>query len=657
MRVCEYCGNVLSNQAAFCGQCGRTPTSLPEGPTMDLSAVQLYNNEQEEEERRRAALPGLGMIDFVGEGQLSAGTVPMVQGNPQPGSVPSVQGTPPFFAQQGGQAAPPLFSAPTWSAPQYAPPAYPQPAPIRPPLPHRPTSPHHSNPTGCAPAWLVLLFVAILIITSVITLGLTVLTPNLSTLNGSTDIDIGGSLHIHGNSFIPGSGVSLTLDGTTPLYFTSSVSPVLANGTVSTLLQPGLAALPMARQLSSSNIVTVGGNGTFTVTITIDQSWHTGQHTIRAAEKISLRSATLTIHVHQPGTLPTSTATDALSPIASDTPLATDTPSVTPSATASSTTTLGLSCANPTAVSLGPVSESYTQAVSAPIVLCANGSGLVNWTASWNTQQAPWLQLDHNRGQIPAPGQQQISVSALASSLKAGAYTANITFSSQQSSTTETVNVTFTVQTGCISTSQQRYSFTGIAGVSDPQTQTVTLADCATVGTWKTSISTNNKLNWLSVTPTSGALNNNGTQTVTITASNLHTNLTAGSYSGQILFNIGSSQALVYVTLTVQPGPQIIVVSPNPPSFNASTQCSFDQQRNVWICIASISNSSKTLSLSWKASSSGVPNITFKPSSDTLPPGGGERVIITVPQNNCQTATTLTFTGPANTQNILWSCR
>jgi hypothetical protein len=177
------------------------------------------------------------------------------------------------------------------------------------------------------------------------------------------------------------------------------------------------------------------------------------------------------------------------------------------------------------------------------------------------------------------------------------------------------------------------------------------------VGTWKTSISTNNKLNWLSVTPTSGALNNNGMQTVTITASNLHANLTAGSYSGQILFNIGSGQALVYVTLTVQAGPQIIVVSPNPPSFNASTQCSFDQQRNAWICSASISNSSKTLSLSWKASSSGVPNITFKPSSDTLPPGGGERVIITVPQNNCQTATTLTFTGPANTQNIAWSCK
>ena len=623
---------------------------------MDLSAVQLYNNEQEEEKRRRAALLGLGMIDFVDEGQPSAGTVPMIQGSPQLGSVPFVQGTPPFFAQQGGQAAPPLFSAPTWSAPQYAPPASPQPAPIRPPLPHRPTSPHHSNPTGCAPAWLVLLFVAILIITSVTTLGLTVLTPDLSTLNGSTDIDIGESLRIHGSSFIPGSGVSLTIDGTTPLYFTSSVSPVLAYGTGDTLLQPELAALPMARQISSSNIVSVGGNGTFTVTITIDQSWHTGQHIIRATEKISPRSATLTIHVHQPGTLPISTATDALSPIASDTPSATDTPSVTPSATASSTTP-GLSCANPTAVSLGPVSESYTQAVSAPIVLCANGSGPVNWTASWNTQQAPWLQLDHIRGQIPAPGQQQINVSALASSLKAGTYTANITFGSQQSSTTETVNVTFTVQTGCISTSQQHYSFTGVAGVSDPQTQTVTLVDCAAVGTWKSSISTDNKLNWLSVTPTSGALTNHGMQTVTITASNLHANLTAGSYSGQILFNIGSGQALVYVTLTVQAGPQIIVVSPDPPAFNASTQCSFDQQRNAWICIASISNSSKTLSLSWKTSSSGVPNITFKPSSDTLPPGGGERVIITVPQNNCQTATTLTFTGPANTQNIAWSCK
>jgi len=104
---------------------------------MDLSAVQLYNNEQEEEERRRAALLGLGMIDFVGEGQSGAGTVPMVQGNPQLGGVPSVQGTPPFFAQQAGQAASTLSSAPTWSAPQYAPPAYPQPAPIRPSLPHQ----------------------------------------------------------------------------------------------------------------------------------------------------------------------------------------------------------------------------------------------------------------------------------------------------------------------------------------------------------------------------------------------------------------------------------------------------------------------------------------------------------------------------------------
>src|SRR5258708_21060658 len=310
MRVCEYCGNVLSNQAAFCGQCGRTPTSLPEGPTMDLSAVQLYNNEQEEEERRRAALAGLGMIDFVGEGQLSAGTVPMVQANPQPGGVPSVQGTPPFFAQQGGQAAPPLSSAPTWSAPQYAPPAYPQLTPIRPPLPRRPTSPHHSHPTGCAPAWLVLLFVAILIITSVITLGLTVLTPNLSTLNGSTNIDIGGSLHIHGSSFIPGSSVSLTLDDATPLYFTSSHTPVLANCTVSTLLQSGLAALPIAHQLSSSNLVTISGNGTFTVTITIDQSWHTGQHSIRAAEKISPRRSTTSLQVRLPVTLPTSTDAD-----------------------------------------------------------------------------------------------------------------------------------------------------------------------------------------------------------------------------------------------------------------------------------------------------------------------------------------------------------
>lgn len=408
-------------------------------------------------------------------------------------------------------------------------------------------------------------------------------------------------------------------------------------------MELALPAGKLAQALSSKNIVTVGADGTFNVTIIIDQSWHTGQHTIRASERTFPRSAVITITVHLPGEVPTPSPTSS------------DTATTSPSATAS-TTPSGLSCVNPTSLTLGPVSENYTQAVSTQVSLCTSGSGTVNWTASWDQNQAPWLQLDQSTGKIQAPGQQQINVSTLAANLKAGTYTSMVTFSSQQNATPQTLNVTFIVQAGCIRTNQQQYSFTGEASISDPQAQTVTVSNCGNIGTWSTSISTDNNVNWLSIAPTSGALNSGGTQSVTIKASNLNTHLGAGTYTGKILFNIGANQSIVSVTLKVVSVPKLIVVTPNPPAFNAGKDCTLNQNLKAWICIATIANSSNTLSVNWKSSSTGVSNITFKPASDTLPPAGQERVIITIPQNNCQIPTTLTFTGPANSQNISWSC-
>src|SRR5947209_11727412 len=400
---------------------------------------------------------------------------------------------------------------------------------------------------------------------------------------------------------------------------------------------------------ATNNAVTVGVDGTFKVTFTIDQNWRTGQHIIRASERFSPRSASISISVHRPGETPTPPLSATSSPTATDTP----SPSVTPSP---SSTPSALSCINPGSVTLGPVSENYAQAVSTKVALCASGSGVVNWTTNRDQNKASWLKLGNGSGQIQAPGQQQITVSALATNLKAGNYSAVVTFSSQQSSSTETLNVSFTVQTGCIRTSQQAYRFTGVAGSSNPQSQTVVISNCGNVGTWSTSVSTNNNMHWLSIAPTAGGLNVGATQNATISASILNTRLGAGTYNGTILFAIGSNQVTVSVTLIVQAAPKIIVVSPNPPSFYANQQCTLNQNLKSWICIASISNSSRSLSLSWRSSSSGVPNITFKPSSATLPPGGGERVIITVPENSCQTPTILSFVGPANTANISWSC-
>jgi hypothetical protein len=704
MRTCIFCGAELPGQAGFCGNCGHptppagnpveSPTNGKSGSGNQLLQVhsldaattnstpqwgnavqgqpgQAYDSHssqfagdfgtqpsadnEEEERRRKAAMLGFGLLGLAGEGQPPGGNVPAVHGTPQIGVVPFVQGTPQNLPQ--GSYSSGFYASQTQQVshvPQS--PVPPTPHPIYHPSgsagPH-PTSPHHPNQHGCAPAWLIIVFAAILIITSIISIGLTVLSPRLSLLSGSTNVTQGGSLQLHGTSFIPGSSVTFTLDDTTPLYFTNQGSNGQALHSANSLPALGITSIHIGQVSSANSSVTAGIDGTFSVTFLMDQSWKTGQHTIRASERFIPRSASITITVHQAGetpTLPTSSpsTTDTLTPIAS--------PSVTPSP---STTPSDLSCISPASVTIGPVSEGYVKAVSTQVTLCASGSGTVNWTATWNHNQAPWLTLENSFGQIQAPGQQQINVSALATDLKAGNYSVTVTFSSPQGTTTETLNVTFAVQTGCIHTSQQALSFSGVAGTSDPQPQKVVVTNCGNVGIWSTSVSTgkgSNNVNWLNVTPTGGGLNGGASQNVTVSASILKTQLGPGTYNGQIQYAIGSNQVTVSVTLIVQAAPKIMVVSPNPPSFYAPNQCTFGQKFLVWMCFASISNSSQRVSLSWKSSSSGVPNITFKPSNGTLPPGGSERVTITVPENNCQVPTTLSFTGPANRATIAWSC-
>lgn len=692
VRTCTYCGAELPNQSVFCGNCAQpqpagnlpwAPTSgsnqqpLPvnsldaattistqhwgnpsQGRSAQYSAraqvgygTRPTTNNEDEEQRRRAALLGFGLVSLAAEGQPSVGDVPMIHSTPTMAGSPSVQnianaGYPSgFYASQTQQlphvphtSKPPHMFHPVSRSPGYSSP--------RPPSGTRRPSPYQPNPAGCAPVWLIFVFAAILIITSVTSIGLTVLSPGLSLLNGSTAITPGGTLQLHGTSFIPGSSVTFSLDGTTPLFFTYHRSSQAFHN-VNSLPGLGIASVHIDQIPSANNAVTVGINGTFTVAFTIDQSWKTGQHTIRASERFSPRSASITIDVHQPGETP------APSPAASPSPTATASPSLT--ASPSSTPSV-LSCLNPGSVALGPVSEGYNQAISTQVTLCVSGSGTVNWTANWDQNQAPWLKLGNNTGQIQAPGQQQISVSALATNLKAGNYSAPVTFSSQQGTATETLNVSFAVQTGCIRTSQQTFHFAGVAGINDPQPQTVAVSNCGIVGTWSTSVSTDNHVQWLGVAPAGGGFNGRSTQNVTISTSILKTQLRTGTYNGTILFAIGSNHLTVSVALIVQAPPKIIVIYPNPPSYNASTQCTLNQSFKAWTCFASISNHSQSMSLSWKSFSSGVPNITFKPSSDTLSPGGGERVAITIPENSCQSPATLSFVGPANTANISWSC-
>ena len=122
MQRCRFCGYEFPENARFCGNCGRVPTSGTAldtaTPSFASSPLQQGNQtawEDEEEKRRRGAiLP----IPFGTEGPLAGGQAPIVQGTPSFNSVPTIQGTPTGMA---GSAPPSNIAGPAPSAPYVAP--------------------------------------------------------------------------------------------------------------------------------------------------------------------------------------------------------------------------------------------------------------------------------------------------------------------------------------------------------------------------------------------------------------------------------------------------------------------------------------------------------------------------------------------------------
>ncbi len=718
MRYCEYCATELPDHAAFCGHCGHAPTDpaealtgLSEYPTAGLSnAPDTDDDEDEEEKRRRAAVIGLSLPVLADSMARAPGeNVAMVQGTPEVGGVPSIQGTPqteptPDFTHLHHGSQPSV-------SPQHA---------VRlqdissQSTRHLHTSQRTRPGAGGSIRVALVTFAAVtLIVASIIGAGFTILSPALS-LSGSTNVTWGETIHLYGSHFIPGSSVVLTLDGTIPLYYTTvgpatraeTSSPTRPSTTpaptghlsttraeTSSPTRPSTTPAPtghlsMRMQTSNANIaagfaggdklphttqhytrpyvlsidqidtstnsVVVSTNGTFNITINVSSDWHVGHHTIRAEEKITRRSAVLNFTIQQ--AVQESTSTPSPSPSATSSPTGTATPTGTPSPTATpsplsspTTSASGLSCVTPASIALA-ANQGSNQPNSKKITLCTSGSGLLTWTAIWDHNQAPWLQLDHSSGQIQAPGQGQVQVSAQASGLKPGKYTTTVTFSSQPGSSTVSLTVSFTVRTQCVSTTPGTLTFTGVVANSDPSEQTVKVRNCgSTAGNWSAS----SEANWLTVNPTNGTLSNGETQQVQIAVS--LANLKIGTYNGDIVFTLGSSQSTVHVTLRVQ-APTLSV---QPSSINANNDCrtSTTFSAGGWVCHVTVTNTGNVQgNLNWSASSSGVAGITFTPASGTLAAGAPVQVTVNVPFNRCQTPTTLTFTGPANTVNIPWSC-
>ena len=688
MKRCEFCGSELPENAGFCGTCGKSashiagaPTgikavrlapaeemtnietvslgslSVPKGttPIPDYATIQHpVEEEDEEEKRRRAALLGFALPI----GEQFPGNVPTAQGTPQFGGALSGQGTPQFgrntpppASTTPGSGVPGTF--PALSAPPLILPPPSAPPPYVPTAPSGPSSPPTSQqptPPGCI-IWLIVVVLPLLLLASIFGAGITVFAP---TLTGSSNVAPGGLLHLHGQSFLPGDTVSFTLDGSThlspsalnaPAPLTQSSYAQKSHQSMGLLMQVGqLTQLPAA-----DHTITVGGNGTFDTTIQVGQDWRVGQHTIRASEDFSPRSASFTFQVLLAGQTPAPTSTPTDTPT---TPGTTPTPSPSPT-TGTTTGSPGLNGISPGAVVLGPVSAGSNQPATTQVTLGTTGTNLIPWTATWDPNQAPWLQINPASGQIQAPGSQQITISALPGGMAAGSYTTTVTFNG--SSNKVALNVTFIVQSACIGATPSSLNFTGVAGKSDPASQTLSLNNCGITGPWSSTITTNTGGAWLSVNPSSGKLNNGSTQTVTVTASNVELKLPPGTYQGSIVFTSGSAQATVSVTLTVVSQP-ILSVTPGSINTGDSTTCQLGNA--VYLCsITLTSNRSTQLNLNWTATGSDG-GITFSPGSGSIAPGKSVTITVTISFNSCNLPSppSLTFTGPANTVMVPVTC-
>ena len=550
MRYCEFCTRELFDHASSCGYCGRTPTyaaaSTSVGQHLTAAsqewdqipfpqATEDKDYERDEEGKQHPdVLAGLGLApldDAIAQGP--GGGMSMVQGTPQVRGAPSFQGNP----QR------PL------TPPGWYPPMQPGPAPAQPmlypaytsgishPPPHllQNTPKRRRSAKGCLRVALVVFATCILLGAGSISAGLVIFSPGLSS-SGSMHVAWGQSLLLHGNNFIPESNVDFTLDGTVPLYYASTSAGVATN------------AQPNNQVPASNNSITVSEDGTFDVTFNVSPNWLGGQHMIRATEQISQRSAVWNFTIE-----PLATATPTLAPTDTPTPTVIPSPTATPTATPSATvspsptaTLSELSCVMPSSITLA-ANPSSNQASSKTITLCTSGSGLLNWTAKWDQKQAPWLRLNHSSGQIQAPAQGQVTVSAQASGLQSGNYTTTVTFSSQPANATVPLNVTFTVHSWCVSVAPLTLNFTGILYGNNPAGQTVTVKNCSDLVGDR---SASSDADWLTFDPIDDTLSGGNTEQVTINTS--QTGLNTGTYNGSVTFQIGSSHATVQVTLTVK---------------------------------------------------------------------------------------------------------
>ena len=555
MDRCSNCGSILPLYAQFCGQCGslisyarggmgdspavniladdqpttisnpshpafnnyggqgNAATSLPWSQGGATQPTPISNDDEEEERRRRALLLGLPLLGAMAE-QPPVANVPMVQGTPPLSGVPMVHGNPSFPIDSS--AAQNFQNVASMPSPQYGPaaPYTPRPntGPWHPNHPNTPPPAGHSGPSGSGhtptPGGLPCGVIALILAVICMIIGGTIgglffgLPPTIS-ISGSADVTSGGVLHLHGNNFVPGSSVTLTLDNTFPLFAAAGTAPAITFPAAS-------SALPMSlvgQFTPATTHLTAAGNGTFDATIPVSTDWRLGQHTIRAREDISSRSAVISFRVDAPA---------------------------------------AKLIVKPSDINFGKIEQGSKPVMS--VVVSNSGGTLLSWQV--NSGDAEWARLQPASGNIqPSASPQFIYVTADTSQLKVGVYTATLHITSNSGNSL--VNVKLEVvppspkPVAKINVTPNSLDF-GTLDTGTQLSRTVTVSNFGTLALkWKADTA---NANWIALDTKSQTIQP-GARPNTIKVTVDTTNLTPGPQSA--VLNITSNGGNVQVTIKV----------------------------------------------------------------------------------------------------------
>src|SRR6266571_8510041 len=408
-------------------------------------------------DENEAVLPDLllpGMLAMQGQ-MPSPAQAPMVQGTPQFGAVPSVQGTPatpgnvpqsipgppqgaassaPAYAPQEPQSIP-VHQQPVqhpWHqpSPQYSQPVH-HPQPPSPPHEQEPhqhrqhTGPLHEHRQhssrlhhpaavtskagmGVVSKWLIVTIAALVIIGSssiILAHALIPATPPpVLTISGTNVVRDGAILHLHGQGFQPGDGVTLTIDNGLPVSLAGQHgNQVVSQGTERNAQVPGLSQMNIAGALqphSAAGInIAVSSIGTFDANITVPSGLLAGKHTIHATDNQSSQSASLQF------TVPSSQL-----------------------------------AVNPTTLDFGSVEVGRTVKVS--VTLSNQGGASLLWSATVEGSNTNWLTLTNSNGVLGTTGLgEPVIVTANTNSLSVGPHSATLLFHSDNGDVQTTVKI------------------------------------------------------------------------------------------------------------------------------------------------------------------------------------------------------------------------